>query len=360
MPIAATVTTRELRNTETGLDLSVPQTEDIAGTLGITTTLYQTIVITNLSVCKSPKHKENDVIQFMCSHKYAEFEALHKTLDEKFSGTALPTLPSRMVLKSSAAVTKERRNACDTFLRFVARTPKLAKCPELLEFLGVSKSKATYYLRKAQAKIAPFQTEKKEDIFEEKTTDADEKEPTEPENTRNFPKKVDIFGGDGVDDADLDLFGQTSSSTTVDDDLFGAAPVKTDDVTRSQGVKLFGEEDEDQELFIPEGARVETKPEPTVEVEDNSDLLTIEDDLDILLNVSKEKPKPSPKPRPVPAPRPGKKPPTAPKPSLTKTARPPDVLPGSDVTAVESMGDDDIMKYIQMESDQQEDDLNLF
>ncbi|XP_019633078.1 PREDICTED: HCLS1-binding protein 3-like isoform X1 [Branchiostoma belcheri] len=358
MPIAATVTTRELRNTETGLDLSVPQTEEIAGTLA-TTTLYQTIVITNLAVFKSPKHKANDVVQFMCSHKYAEFEALHKSLDEKFSGTALPTLPSRMVLKSSAAVTKERRNACDTFLRFIARTPKMATSPELLEFLGVSKSKSTYYLRKAEAKITPSQPEKKEDIFEEKFHPSDE-DSAKPEDDQNLPKKVDIFGGDVGDDLDVDLFGQTSTSTTVDDDLFGAAPVKTGNVTRSQGVKLFEEEDEDQELFIPEGARVETKPEPTVQVEDNTDLLTIEDDLDKLLSISKEKPKPSPKPRPVPAPRPGKKPPTAPKPNLTKTARSADDLPGSDVSAVESMGDDDIMKYIQMESNQQEDDLNLF
>ncbi|XP_078583375.1 HCLS1-binding protein 3-like [Branchiostoma floridae x Branchiostoma japonicum] len=357
MPIAATVTTRELRNTETGLDLSVPQTEEIAGTLA-TTTLYQTIVITDLSVFKSPKHRENDIVQFMCSHKYAEFEALHKSLDEKFSGTALPALPSRMVLKSSAAVTKERRNACDTFLRFVARTPKLATCPELLEFLGVSKSKATYYLRRAEAKIAPSQKENKEDIFEEKPAND---EPTKPQNVQDLSKKVDIFGGDVVDDADVDLFGQTSSSTAVDDELFGAAPVKKVDVSRSQGVKLFGEEDDDdQELFIPEGARVEAKPEPTLEVEDNTDLLTIEDDLDKLLNVSKEKPKPSPKPRPVPAPRPGKKPPTAPKPSLAKAARSSDDLSGGQVRTVESMGDDDIMKYIQMESSQQDDDLNLF
>ncbi|KAI8484970.1 hypothetical protein Bbelb_373770 [Branchiostoma belcheri] len=271
---------------------------------------------------------------------------LHKSLDEKFSGTALPTLPSRMVLKSSAAVTKERRNACDTFLSVWS--------------FSVSASPSPPTTKEIRSQDCAFSTRKKEDIFEEKFHPSDE-DSAKHEDTPNLTKKVDIFGGDVGDDLDEDLFEQTSTSATVDDDSFGATPVKTGDVTRSQGVKLFEEEDEDQELFILEGARVQTKPEPTVQqVEDNTDLLTIEDNLDKLLSVPKEEPKPSPKPRPVAPPRPGKKPPTAPKPNLKKTARSSDDLPGSDVNAVESMGDDDIMKYIQMESNQQEYDLNLF
>ncbi len=57
---------REVKNKVTGLDLSIPSHAVIPGLLSSTID-YHVVVVTNLAVFKSPKHKETDTVQFMVS-----------------------------------------------------------------------------------------------------------------------------------------------------------------------------------------------------------------------------------------------------------------------------------------------------
>ena len=55
---------RELKNKNTGIDVSIPTHKEIPGLLGATIE-YQVVVVTILQCFKLPKHKETDVVQFM-------------------------------------------------------------------------------------------------------------------------------------------------------------------------------------------------------------------------------------------------------------------------------------------------------
>lgn len=55
---------REVKNKETGLDISIPNYKETPGLLG-STVGFNVVVVSRLSFFKSPKHKENDVVQFM-------------------------------------------------------------------------------------------------------------------------------------------------------------------------------------------------------------------------------------------------------------------------------------------------------
>ena len=59
------MTSRELKNRATGIDIRVPQHEQVSGPFG-GSVLYHVIVVTRLFYFKTPsKHKESDVVQFM-------------------------------------------------------------------------------------------------------------------------------------------------------------------------------------------------------------------------------------------------------------------------------------------------------
>ncbi|XP_013391060.1 HCLS1-binding protein 3 [Lingula anatina] len=60
----ATVTVRELKNKDMGLDLSVPTHKVIPGLIR-STVEYHVVVVSELHFFKSPKHRETDVVQYM-------------------------------------------------------------------------------------------------------------------------------------------------------------------------------------------------------------------------------------------------------------------------------------------------------
>ncbi|RMC17178.1 hypothetical protein DUI87_05755 [Hirundo rustica rustica] len=62
---AVLVTTRQIQNTHTGLDLSVPQYQEIRGKMMSGHVEYHIVVVTRLAAFKSAKHKPEDVVQFM-------------------------------------------------------------------------------------------------------------------------------------------------------------------------------------------------------------------------------------------------------------------------------------------------------
>jgi hypothetical protein len=68
---------RELKNKDTGIDITIPRVTEEKGLLQ-STYEYQVVVVSNLPYFKSPKHKENDVVQFMVTPFSYEILSLPK------------------------------------------------------------------------------------------------------------------------------------------------------------------------------------------------------------------------------------------------------------------------------------------
>ncbi|ESO83197.1 hypothetical protein LOTGIDRAFT_236788 [Lottia gigantea] len=369
---AATVTVRELKNKESGLDISIPNYKEIPGLLGGTVE-YNVVVVSNLFYFKSPKHKESDVVQFMISKKYGELEDFYKRLNDKFSGTAFPPLPKKAFLMSETVI-RERRASLEHFLKFIAVVPKIVTSPLFLEFLGVNALKA------GKVKSGDEKAEK-------------EKNETETEETEQEDKPGDVFD---EEEGDQELFAEEEQE---DEELFKGSSSQSRDTEQTpmyEEPDLGGgiDEDEGQDLFLPE-AVVKSEVKLTTSAEDTeySELLRIEDDLEELLQLkpkkSVEKQTEIPeKTRPIPVPRKLKpqtpsKPsiPTKPKPDSARPAlpdkKPKPTLPSKpkptakeDNSAVTDsnipkdnvetdLSNDDIMKYI-TENSSADADLELF
>ena len=58
---------RRVQNVHTGLDLSVPQHQEVRGKMMSGHVEYQILVVTRLAAFKSAKHRPEDVVQFLVS-----------------------------------------------------------------------------------------------------------------------------------------------------------------------------------------------------------------------------------------------------------------------------------------------------
>ncbi|XP_054979004.1 HCLS1-binding protein 3 [Sorex araneus] len=134
-PPTVLVTSRQVRNSHTGLDLSVPQHQEVRGDMMSGHVEYQVLVVTRLAAFKSAKHRPEDVVQFLVSKKYSEIEDLYQRLSSRYPGASLPALPRKVLFVGEADI-RERRAAFHDILGCVARDAQLAASPELLEFLG--------------------------------------------------------------------------------------------------------------------------------------------------------------------------------------------------------------------------------
>lgn len=267
----ATVTIRELKNKETGIDLSVTSYKETKGMLG-STYEYQLMVVSNLSYLKTPKHKETDNVQFTVMKKLTDFEEMHHKFNTKYSGTAFPQLPKK-VLMMNDGIAKERRNTLDQFMRFLACTPKLCTDPVLLDFLGVSAMKA--------GKLKKIEVS--ESIVNKGDKSSEQKD------------QIDIEGEVTSDSKDVNLFDddEDDANKDDDDDLFAAEDVPVDSKV---DLKLFNEPDlsgalaegEGQDLFIA-GSRSETKVTTADQSKDDEettdDLFSVDDDLDKIMKM---------------------------------------------------------------------------
>ncbi|XP_074657111.1 HCLS1-binding protein 3-like [Tubulanus polymorphus] len=362
MPLA-TVTTRELKNVETGVDISIPTFKEIP-TLFSSTIEYNIVVVSNLRYFKSPKHKSTDTVQFMVVRKWSDFETLHADVAKKFPSTVFPALPRKSILSELSI--PERRSGLESFLQFLAKTPKLAVCPIVLQFLGVNALKAGQYSTENRE-----EGNERSDIFEEQrleTGESDKKFISNETDENLFADKqeedVDLFGLPGATDDDRDVSG----------DLLGLAAAADKKIKRHtiQEPKLFGDPDfgegvavDETDFFVP-GARVEEEAmnqNVLFEDEDNSELLNIEDDLDDLLSLKNKK---SPDPKPTKPALPSK--PTAVKPKIgakpTLRVKPtlsakPKTLPLTGQTEIQNIATDDILKYIE-DNTNRDDNLDLF
>ncbi|XP_070533994.1 HCLS1-binding protein 3-like [Ptychodera flava] len=347
---APITTTRELKNKETGIDISVPKYEEIPGLL-TTTIEFHVIVVSRLPYFKTAKHKENDVIQFMIPKRHSDFEALHRTLDEKFPATVLPELPKKTLLINNNTV-QQRRQIFEKILKFIVENPKLCTSPPVLEFLGVSPIKAGKFRKEIKETDGKL-TKDEKDGSSEDTKDEPPEESTKQESN--------LFDDDDSDD-DVELFKDTKAATETVDDIF-ASPSRTLTADKEGSTLLFEDLDlemgpamKEEGLFVPQEAGSEeavTKDED----DDDTELLKIDDDLDKLLQIDNNKPKTKPKPKispkSVPPPKPSQKEKKNRKDEDDLFAMPTDNV-GSD------LGQDDILKYIQENTKVTEDSLDLF
>ncbi|XP_074250644.1 HCLS1-binding protein 3 isoform X3 [Saimiri boliviensis] len=132
---AVLVTSRRLQNAHTGLDLTVPQHQEVRGKMMSGHVEYQILVVTRLAAFKSAKHKPEDVVQFLVSKKYSEIEEFYQKLSSRYAAASLPPLPRKVLFVGESDI-RERRAVFNDILRCVSKDAELAGSPELLEFLG--------------------------------------------------------------------------------------------------------------------------------------------------------------------------------------------------------------------------------
>ncbi|NWS13143.1 H1BP3 protein, partial [Pachyramphus minor] len=163
---------RQLQNMHTGLDLSVPEYQEIHGKMMSGHVEYHIVVVTRLAAFKSAKHKPEDVVQFMVSKKYSEIEELYQRLTARYPQASLPLLPRKVLFVGESDIC-ERRAMFNDIMKSISKDADLATSPELLEFLGTKSSSAIDF----KGKNMPDDKDKDEenevmDFFkEEKTPD---------------------------------------------------------------------------------------------------------------------------------------------------------------------------------------------
>ncbi|KAK7488970.1 hypothetical protein BaRGS_00019774 [Batillaria attramentaria] len=314
----ATVTVRGLKNKDTGVDLSVTGYNEIPG-LVRSTFEYQIVVVSNLSCFKLPSHKESDVVQFTLFRKFNEFEDLRAKLNEEFSGTALPPIVKKSIIVNDAII-RERRNNLDTFLKFLAATPRIVTSSHVLTFLGVDPQKA----RRFASGEVDESSEQEKGSAEKTGAGGDAvSEDTEAEagmgSSSLFEEEEEEEEGDDFlttnagDDNDADFFETVSAGSSTR--MFESQDLKRE----------LTEEDEKDFSFIPDAIVTKREVITVAGQEDNDDLLNVEDDIDfdqfLTMDISgkEEEPQSPNQPQPKPAPR---KPDIAQKPSIPTKPKP--------------------------------------
>ncbi|KAM6123235.1 LOW QUALITY PROTEIN: HCLS1-binding protein 3 [Pterocles gutturalis] len=364
---------RQIQNTHTGLDLSVPEYQEIRGKMMSGHVEYHIVVVTRLPAFKSAKHKPEDVVQFMVSKKYSEIEELYQRLAARYPQVSLPLLPRKVLFVGESDIC-ERRAMFNDIMKFIAKDEDLATSPELLEFLGKSAS-AMDFKSKNIPDDKENEDEENEAFFKEETipdlishlslvenAKKGEKEEEEEEEVeedldplgliRTKKKKVSApptkeekpklnFEEEG--DPDEGLFGPEKGFSSV-------GPRKSE-----ENLKLF--EDPDlggvvrlgDSLLLPDACKhreyvLNMGPEEDIEA-----LLRVEDDLEKLLKVT-SKPKPK-----VPS-----KPPLPQKPAVAPRNTNSSPLAKPKENRIQTMNEVDILQYIQENESLSNQDTSLF
>lgn len=382
---AVLVTSRRVQNVHTGLDLSVPQHQEVRGKMMSGHVEYQILVVTRLAVFKLAKHKPDDVVQFLVSKKYSEIEEFYQKLSARPAAASLPPLPRKVLFVGEADI-RERRAMFDEILRRISEDAELASSPELLEFLG-TRSPGAAGLPSRESSIltdADNQAKGQEeafDFFEQQEQTAGEGPANVGLKGKETDKALEAEEEEEEEEA-LDPLGILRSKKPKKRTEGGTATVQPSARPRPR-LTLFDEEvDPDQELFSPGKklsprglAEDEPSTDPLKLFEDpdlggavplgdplllpaarergvltsglslgaaTEELLRVEEDLDQILNLGAD-PQPKPKP-PVAA-----KPALPRKPAVPPTARPPEAMTElpKQQPQVHAMDEMDILQYIQ-------------
>ncbi|XP_037668961.1 HCLS1-binding protein 3 isoform X2 [Choloepus didactylus] len=366
---AVLVTSRRVQNVHTGLDLTVPQHQEVRGRLMSGHVEYQILVVTQLAAFKSAKHRPEDVVQFLVSKKYSEIEEFYQKLSSRYPAASLPPLPRKVLFVGDSDI-QERIAVFNEILRCVSKDAELASSPELLEFLGTRSPGAVDLSSREQSVLAADSQAgdagEAFDFFEQQDRVVGAGPPI------LGPKGEDVGKGSEEEEEDeaLDPLGIMRSKKPKKHLQVVAKPrpwprltIFDDEVDPDEG--LFGP----SRTFSPQGPAEDTAPQDALKLFDDPDLggavplgdplllpatreslgrtdaseelFRVEEDLDHILNLGVE---PTPKPRP----------PVAAKPVLPrKPAVPPKAVPAGAVAGqrkqpqVQAMDEMDILQYIQ-------------
>ncbi|NXI54095.1 H1BP3 protein, partial [Chloroceryle aenea] len=371
---------RQIQNMHTGLDLSVPEYQEIHGKMMSGHVEYHIVAVTRLAAFKSAKHKPEDVVQFMVSKKYSEIEELYQRLAARYPQVSLPLLPRKVLFVGESDIC-ERRSMFNDIMKFISKHEDLATSPELLEFLGTKSTSAIDF----KGKNIPDDKEKEDkesealDFFkEEKTSDlisqllsvenakkGDKKEEEETEEeeedldplgiirtkkpkkafnppTKEEKPKLTIFEEEV--DPDEGLFGPERDFSSI-----GPRKKMTENLKLFEDPDLGGVVRLGDSLLLPAACKNREYVLNTGPEEDTEELLRVEDDLEKLLKVtSRPKPKIPSKPalpqKPAVAPRSSNSAPPA-KPKENR---------------IQTMNEVDILQYIQENESIDDQDTSLF
>ncbi|XP_057309379.1 HCLS1-binding protein 3-like [Hydractinia symbiolongicarpus] len=245
------LTNRELKNKATGIDLYVSDYQEIPHRLK-NTFLYHVIVVTNLFYYKDREHRESDVVQFMVSKSFEEFEDLYSKLYKRFPSVNFPSLPSKTLLSSNV---NAKLQCMDEVLKLVAVTQKLCSSPMVLSFLKGERQKDVQKKEEEQKKETPVEVKKQEDIEE-------------------------------VEDEDL-FKNKAETKNTTEDKVLSEEPVKNLNSSNTKAQSLFEEDsnENDDDIFSPASvSKGDVGPKyDELDGEDESSLTGLTDDLDELL-----------------------------------------------------------------------------
>ncbi|KFM08362.1 HCLS1-binding protein 3, partial [Aptenodytes forsteri] len=368
---------RQIQNTHTGLDLSVPEYQEIRGRMMSGHVEYHIVVVTRLAAFKSAKHKPEDVVQFMVSKKYSEIEELYQRLAARYPQASLPLLPRKVLFVGESDIC-ERRAMFNDIMKFISKDEDLATSPELLEFLGTKSTSAIDF----KGKNIPDDKEKEDeenealDFFKEENTPDLISQLSSVENAKKGEQKEEE-----EEEEDLDPLGIIRTKKTK---KASAPPTKEEkpkltifeeEVDPDEGVfgpeknfssigprkkmkenlKLF--EDPDlggvvrlgDSLLLPAACKNREYVLNTGPEEDTEKLLRVEDDLEKLLKVT-SKPKPK-----VPS-----KPPLPQKPAVAPRSTNSSLLAKPKENRIQTMNELDILQYIQENESINNQDTSLF
>ncbi|XP_075353964.1 HCLS1-binding protein 3 [Mycteria americana] len=377
---AVLVTTRQIQNTHTGLDLSVPEYQEIRGKMMSGHVEYHIVAVTRLAAFKSAKHKPEDVVQFMVSKKYSEIEELYQRLAARYPHASLPLLPRKVLFVGESDIC-ERRAMFNDIMKFISKDEDLATSPELLEFLGTKSTSAMDF----KGKNIPVDKEKEDeenealDFFKEEKTPDLISQLSAVENAKKGGGKEEEEEED--EEEDLDPLGIMRTKKTKkasahptkeekprltifeeevdpDEGLFGPEKDFSSIGPRKkmkENLKLF--EDPDlggvvrlgDSLLLPAACKNREYVLNTGPEEDTEKLLRVEDDLEKLLKVT-SKPKPK-----VPS-----KPPLPQKPAVAPRSTNSSPLAKPKENRIQTMNEVDILQYIQENESINNQDTSLF
>ncbi|XP_072794254.1 HCLS1-binding protein 3 [Vicugna pacos] len=373
---AVLVTSRRVQNVHTGLDLTVPQHQEVRGKMMSGHVEYQILVVTRLAAFKSAKHRPEDVVQFLVSKKYSEIEEFYQKLSSRYPKAGLPPLPRKVLFVGESDI-RERRAVFDEILRCVSRDAELAGSPELLEFLG-TRSPGAADLSSRDFSVLDTDSQAGDDgdafdffqqqdqvegegppVLGQRGEDAgksseEEEEALDPLGIMRSkkPKKRPEVAMTPKPPPRLTIFDE---EVDPDEGLFGPVRKPCPQGSAEDSLKLF--DDPDLGGAVPLGdplllPAAHERGGPTScadHREASKDLFRVEEDLDQILNLGAE-----PRLQPQPRPRPKPKPPVAAKPVLLrKPAVPPTASPSEAVAGqrkqqqqIQAMDEMDILQYI--------------
>ncbi|KAG8580083.1 hypothetical protein GDO81_007127 [Engystomops pustulosus] len=132
---APVLTSRQVQNVDTALDMWVPEYQEIRGRMMTGHVEYQIVVVTSLPAFKLARHKPEDVVQFVVSRKYSEIEEFYHKVSALYPKCSLPSFPRKVLFVGETDI-RERRSAFNDIVKAIAREKELVASPELREFLG--------------------------------------------------------------------------------------------------------------------------------------------------------------------------------------------------------------------------------